>query len=124
VELLTRTSAEIPADAFGAFKDRLFNELVRHSLSNVFLEGVKIFATPRRLAVSIPEVEAVGQDRETEMDVPRSAHRLRRLPVREEIRCCARKSGRKKTPRQVVMARVKIKGLLLDQILSALVADR
>src|SRR5467141_2001061 len=126
VELLTE---ELPPKSLRmlseAFKDRVFNELVRAQLKQRVLEGVKVFGTPRRLAVSIPEVEAVGQDRETEMDGPAiSAPAQAIAGFAKKYGVAPESLGRKKTPKgKVVMARVKIKGLLLDQILSALVAD-
>src|SRR5467141_3126463 len=126
VELLTE---ELPPKSLRmlseAFKDRLFNELVGAQLKQRVLEGVKVFATPRRLAVSIPEVEAVGQDRETEMDGPAiSAPAQAIAGFAKKYGVAPESLGRKKTPKgEVVMARVKIKGLLLDQVLSALVAD-
>ena len=126
VELLTE---ELPPKTLRmlseAFKDRLFNELVRTQLKQRVFEGVRVFATPRRLAVSIPEVEAVGQDRETEMDGPAIGAPAQAIAGFAKKHGVAPESlGRKKTPKgEVVIARVKIKGLLLDQILSALVAD-
>jgi glycyl-tRNA synthetase beta subunit len=107
------------------FKDRLFNELVRTQLKQRVVEGVKVFATPRRLAVTIPEVEAVGQDRETEVDGPAIGAPAQAIAgFAKKHGVAAESLGRRKTPKgEVVMARVKIKGLLLDQILSALVTD-
>src|SRR5262245_31842441 len=68
VELLTE---ELPPKSLRqlseAFKDRLTAELVKAQLAKL---GGKAFATPRRLAVLIPDVLPRGEDRETEVAGP------------------------------------------------------
>src|ERR1051325_7070191 len=65
VELLTE---ELPPKSLRqlaeAFKDRLHAELTKAQLAK---SPAKALATPRRLAVLIPEVLDKGQDRETEV---------------------------------------------------------
>jgi glycyl-tRNA synthetase beta chain len=109
-------------------------------LSDAFLRGIskglagaqlvapdsgRAFATPRRLAVLIPEVAAAGQDRETEIAGPGV-----NAPA-QAIEGFARKHGistaaleRRSTPKgEVMVARVKAKGQVLDQVLGALVEE-
>ena len=126
VELLTE---ELPPKSLKAlseaFRDRLVSELAKHQLHERSFEGVKAFATPRRLGVLVPDVESVGQDRETEMDGP---------PVNaapQALAGFAKKHGvspdslsKKKTPKgEVVVAKVHIKGAVLEAVLPRLVAD-
>ena len=126
VELLTE---ELPPKSLRmlaeVFKDRLFNELVKAQLKQRIFEGVKAFATPRRLAVCIPDVEAVGQDRETEVDGPAAGAPAQAIAGFAKKHGVAPETlGRKQTPKgEVVVAKLKIKGMVLDQILAALVAD-
>src|SRR5688572_15358245 len=110
------------------------------ALSEAFLRGIskglaaaqlvkpdsgRAFATPRRLAVLIPEVAAAGQDRETEIAGPGV-----NAPA-QAIEGFARKHGisaavleRRSTPKgEVMVARVKAKGQVLDQVLGALVEE-
>jgi len=126
VELLTE---ELPPKSLRtlseAFMDRLFNDLVRAQLKSRDPRGRRIYATPRRLAVSIPEVATAGQDRETEITGPSA-----KAPA-EAIAGFARKHGvvvdaleRRATPKgDIVVARLKIKGLALDKVLAPLVED-
>src|SRR5256885_1277391 len=69
VELLTE---ELPPKSLRmlseALKDRLASDLAKHQLKGQRAEGVRAFATPRRLAVLVPGVEVAGADRE--MDIP------------------------------------------------------
>ncbi len=126
VEVLTE---ELPPKSLRAlseaFMDRLFNELVKVQLKSRGAQGRRAFATPRRLAVSIPEVAAAGEDRETEVSGPSA-----KAPA-EAIAGFARKHGlgvdaleRRATPKgDVMVARLKIKGLVLDKVLASLVED-
>ena len=69
VEILTE---ELPPKSLRglseAFATRLMTELGKAGLSSA--KGGKTFATPRRLAVLIPEVEAAAPDRESELAAP------------------------------------------------------
>jgi glycyl-tRNA synthetase beta chain len=126
VELLTE---ELPPKSLRtlseALKDRLFNDLAKAQLKLREPEGLRVFATPRRLAVSIPQVEAAGQDRESEVTGPSAS-----APA-QAIAGFAKKHGvaveqlaRQSTPKgEVVVARIKIKGAVLDQALASLVED-
>ncbi|HEX7054184.1 MAG TPA: glycine--tRNA ligase subunit beta [Burkholderiales bacterium] len=124
VEVLTE---ELPPKSLRqlseAFMDRLVSDLVKSRLVLQDPRERRIFATPRRLAVSIPEVAAAGQDRENEITGPSV-----KAP-REALAGFARKHGvsvdalgRQSTPKgEVVVARVKVKGLVLKQVLPGFV---
>jgi glycyl-tRNA synthetase beta chain len=108
-----------------AFMERLFNDLVKAQLKGRDVAGRRVFATPRRIAVSIPEVETKGQDRQSEVTGPAA-----KAPA-EAIAGFAKKHGvavddlaRAAGPKgEVVVARITIKGLDLDQVLARLVED-
>jgi glycyl-tRNA synthetase beta chain len=108
-----------------AFMDRLFNDLVKRQLKDRDPRGRRIYATPRRLAALIPEVDATGQDRETEVTGPST-----KAPA-QAIEGFAKKHGvsvgslkRLDTPKgEVVVAHVKIKGQVLEQVLASVVED-
>ena len=126
VELLTE---ELPPKSLRvlseAFMDRLFNDLVRAQLKLRDPRGRRTYATPRRVALSIPDVAAVGEDRETEVTGPSA-----KAPA-EAIAGFARKHGvsvdaleRRATPKgDVMVARLKIQGLVLDKVLAPLIED-
>jgi glycyl-tRNA synthetase beta chain len=125
VELLTE---ELPPKSLRAlseaFRDRLLADLAKAQLAGSDAK-VRAYATPRRLAVLIPDVAPAGQDRETEVAGPSA-----KAPA-QAIEGFARKHGvtaaaleRRATPKgEVVVARVKAKGQLLDQVLATLVED-
>ena len=125
VEILTE---ELPPKSLRAlseaFRDRLRAELVKAQLVRSDA-AAKSFATPRRLAVLIPEVAAAGEDRETEVTGPPA-----KAPA-QAIEGFARKHGvtaasleRRTTPKgEVVVARVKTKGQALDEVLAPLVEE-
>ncbi|MDP1650753.1 MAG: glycine--tRNA ligase subunit beta, partial [Rubrivivax sp.] len=58
---------ELPPKALkqlgNAFADKIFNVLVQHQLKLRDPRGMEIFASPRRLAVFIPEVMTRAEDR-------------------------------------------------------------
>jgi glycyl-tRNA synthetase beta chain len=126
VELLTE---ELPPKSLKslseAFKDRLVNELVKHQLLGRDAQGVRAFATPRRLAVLVPDVESAGQDRESEVEGPPSN------AAPQALAGFARKHGvapeslsRKKTAKgEVVVAKAHMKGAALESILPRAVAE-
>jgi glycyl-tRNA synthetase beta chain len=126
VEILTE---ELPPKSLSvlseAFAHRLLNDLIKRQLKLREPGGTKRFATPRRLAVLIPDVEQRGEDRETEVTGPSA-----RAPG-EAIAGFAKKQGisvdsleRRPTAKgEVVVARLKIKGLVLDEVLAPLVEE-
>jgi glycyl-tRNA synthetase beta chain len=126
VEILTE---ELPPKSLRmlseAFAHRLLNDLIKRQLKLREPHGTRAFATPRRLAVFIPDVEATGQDRETEIIGPST-----KAPA-QAIEGFARKHGvtvqsleRRSTPKgEVAAARVKIKGQVLDEVLAPLVEE-
>jgi glycyl-tRNA synthetase beta chain len=124
VEILTE---ELPPKSLRALSDaftkRLCDEMTKFQLTDA--KGVKSFATPRRLAVLVPGVAAKGEDRESEVTGPSA-----KAPA-QAIDGFARKHGvsaaqleRRSTPKgEVVVARVKSKGAVLEEVLSGLVED-
>lgn len=124
VELLTE---ELPPKSLRAlseaFRDRLLGDLARAGLAAADAPGVRAFATPRRLAVLIPQVEHSGEDRELEVAGPSA------LAPEQAIAGFARKQGvavselgRRSTPKgEVVIARSRIRGAVLDEVLGSLV---
>ena len=125
VEILTE---ELPPKSLRAlseaFAQRLHNDLVKQQLAPA--QGkVAAFATPRRLAVLIPDVEPAGRDRDSEVTGPSA-----KAP-QAAIEGFAKKHGvsaasleRRATQKgEVLVARVKIKGVVLADVLASLVED-
>ena len=124
VELLTE---ELPPKSLRAlseaFAQRLVNDLTKQNLTKT--NAGKVFATPRRLAVLIPAIEAAGKDRETEVTGPSA-----KAPT-AAIEGFARKHGvsaalleRRATQKgEVLVARAKIKGAVLADILAPVVEE-
>ena len=85
----------------------------------------RAFATPRRLAVSIPDVASEAADRESELSGPST-----KAPE-QAVAGFARKAGipvarleRRSTPKgEIYVARVCVKGAALDEALAAIVED-
>jgi glycyl-tRNA synthetase beta chain len=125
VELLTE---ELPPKSLRAlseaFRDRLLAALSKAQLAPAGA-AAKAYATPRRLAVLIPQVAAAGQDRETEVTGPSA-----KAPA-QAIEGFARKHGvsvdaleRRTTPKgEVVVARSRVKGQVLGAVLATLVEE-
>jgi glycyl-tRNA synthetase beta chain len=126
VEILTE---ELPPKSLRllseALMDRLFNDLVKRQLKNRDPRQRRIYATPRRLAVLIPEVDTAGQDRDAEVTGPSA-----KAPA-QAIEGFAKKHGvsvasleRRATAKgEVLVAHVKVKGQVLEKILAALVEE-
>ena len=125
VELLTE---ELPPKSLKtlseAFRDRLASDLVKHQLLSRS-STVRAFATPRRLALLVAGVESAGVDREIEVDGPPSGAAPQAIAGFAKKHGVAQESlSRKKTPKgEVVVARIKVKGRVLDEVLAGLVAD-
>ena len=125
IEILTE---ELPPKSLRAlseaFRDRLLADLAKAQLARRDA-AAKAFATPRRLAVLIPDVAAAGENRETEVTGPSA-----KAPA-QALEGFARKHGvsvasleRRTTPKgDVVVARVKVKGQVLEEMLASLVED-
>src|SRR5688572_2202268 len=123
VEILTE---ELPPKSLRAlsqaFAERLAGELAKAGLAG---RSSKAYATPRRLAVLVPDVSAAGQDRETEVTGPSA-----KAPA-QAIEGFAKKHGvsvasleRRATAKgEVVVARSKIKGKALAEVLAPAVED-
>lgn len=125
VELLTE---ELPPKALPllsrVFADEVANGLVRAQLKQGTPDW-RYLATPRRLAVLVPGVLDAAQDRPTEIDGPST-----KAPP-EAVAGFARKHGidvkalaSRETPKGTVyVARVTLKGALLDAVLAGIVRE-
>jgi glycyl-tRNA synthetase beta chain len=124
VELLTEelppNSLRALSEAFGA---ALFTGLAKGQL--VSARSIRIFATPRRLAVSIADVAAAAQDRESEVAGPATS-----APA-QAVSGFAKKHGvavdrlerRAGAKGEVFVARARITGVQLDKVLASLVEN-
>jgi len=133
VELLTE---ELPPKALkllgDAFGHEILNGLLRYQLKQRVPHGAIIFATPRRLAVAIPDVLAKAVDRESEVTGPSLKVGLgpdgKPTPA---LAGFAKKNGvaveslkLRDTPKgKVFVARTTIAGATLDTALSFIVAE-
>ena len=125
VELLTE---ELPPKSLRALSEAFAGHVLQ-SLAKAQLADAKaalaVYATPRRLAFSIAGVEASAAGRESEVTGPSA-----KAPA-AAIEGFARKHGlkpeqleRRETPKgEVVLARVQVKGAVLDQMLAAAVDE-
>ena len=126
VELLTE---ELPPKSLArlaqAFADEVFNGLVQHQLKQRDFAGWRVFSTPRRLAVLIPQVPVAGDDRLNEVTGPST-----NAPA-AAIAGFAKKHGidvseleQRDTPKgKVVVAKATIKGVSLDGVLAGIVGE-
>jgi glycyl-tRNA synthetase beta chain len=128
VEILTE---ELPPKSLRALSEAFFLNIAKalgnaHLATHLANEGKgRAFATPRRLAVLIPEVESDAPDRESELTGPST-----KAPE-QAVAGFARKAGveasrleRRTTPKgEVYVARVKAKGAVLAEVLPALVEE-
>ena len=126
VELLTE---ELPPKSLRAlseaFMDRVFDDLVKMQLKLRDPQGRRTYATPRRLALLIPDVAAAAQDRETEVAGPSTS-----APA-QAVAGFAKKHGvavdslerRAGAKGEVFVARAKTTGARLDKVLAALVEE-
>ena len=124
VEILTE---ELPPKSLRALSEAFFQNLSK-ALASAHLAGEgkgRAFATPRRLAALIPEVESAAPDRDNELTGPST-----KAPE-QAVAGFARKAGvevsrleRRTTPKgEVYVARVKAKGAVLAEVLPALVEE-
>jgi len=121
VELLTE---ELPPKSLRALSEA-FAEHVAQALAKAQLTAASptVFATPRRLAFTVPEVAASAAGREGEVTGPSAS-----APA-QAIAGFARKHGltpeqleRRDTPKgPVMLARVSSKGAVLDEVLAGMV---
>jgi glycyl-tRNA synthetase beta chain len=126
VELLTE---ELPPKALRqlgqAFADEVLNGLVRHQLKLPGPSRQRVFATPRRLAVLVPEVLATAANRSNEVTGPSVT-----APP-EAVNGFAKKHGlavgaleQRDTPKgRVFAARITIEGASLDGVLGEIVRE-
>jgi glycyl-tRNA synthetase beta chain len=126
VEILTE---ELPPKSLRllseAFMERLFNDLVKRQLKDRDSRERRIYATPRRLAVLIPGVDAAGQDRETEVTGPPAKAPAQAIEgfAKKHAVAVASLERRETAKGEVVVARVKVKGQVLEQVLASMVED-
>jgi glycyl-tRNA synthetase beta chain len=125
VELLTE---ELPPKSLRAlsqaFAQRLLNDLAKAQLQPD-ANGLRVFATPRRLAALIPAVAAAGEDRAAEVVGPATS-----APA-QAVAGFAKKHGvpvdklerRAGAKGEVFVARARTKGAVLEQVLPAFVAE-
>jgi glycyl-tRNA synthetase beta chain len=124
VEILTE---ELPPKSLRALAEAFLRETAK-GLAAAQLAGEapgRAFATPRRLAVYIPDVASRAADRESELTGPST-----KAPE-QAVAGFARKAGvpvnrleRRSTPKgEVYVARVNIKGAALDEVLATVVED-
>ncbi len=137
--LIELRTEELPPKALSllgeAFKDEIFNGLVRYQLSQRVPANVSWFATPRRLAVSIREVETTAADRVEELKLmpvsvaldangqPTQAL-LKKLeasgiPVSEIAKFEKRMDGKA----QALFYKATVKGVDLDAVLAGIVTQ-
>jgi glycyl-tRNA synthetase beta chain len=124
VELLTE---ELPPKSLRAlseaFMQGVAGALDKAQLAQAIGSSKRVFATPRRLALLIPEVLGRAQDRETELSGPSV-----KAPE-QAVAGFARKAGvditrleRRSTPKgEVYVARVAVKGAVLETLLAPMV---
>jgi glycyl-tRNA synthetase beta chain len=133
VELLTE---ELPPKSLSllgqAFADEIFNGLVHHQLKLRDYSGWRVFATPRRLGVLIPDVHATAGDRESTITGPSVKAGLdstgKPTPA---LTGFARKNGidvaaleQQDSPKgRVFVARINVAGSALDTVLAGIVKD-
>jgi glycyl-tRNA synthetase beta chain len=126
VELLTEELPPKSLDRLAQdFRDQIFTALFRHQLTASDLRTLRVFATPRRIAVLIPEVLAVASDRTNEVEGPS----VNAAP--KAVEGFARKQGvaveslqqRETSKGNVVVANVTVKGVALDKVLPGLVNE-
>jgi glycyl-tRNA synthetase beta chain len=124
VEILTE---ELPPKSLRALSEA-FLQAVSKALSGAQLVGGgagRAFATPRRLAVSMPDVASEAADRESELTGPST-----KAPE-QAVAGFARKAGiavnrleRRNTPKgEVYVARVSVKGAVLGEVLATFVEE-
>ena len=125
IELLTE---ELPPKSLRAlsqaFTERLLSDLVKAQLASRDA-AAKSYATPRRLAVSIPGVLAAAQDREIEVAGPSSKAPAQAIAgFAKKHGVSVESLGRQSTPKgEVVVARARVTGLALEKVLAALVEE-
>jgi glycyl-tRNA synthetase beta chain len=126
VELLTE---ELPPKSLRqlseAFMDKVFNELARGQLIQRDPRDRRIFATPRRLALLIPNVLALGQDRESEVAGPPAKAAPQAIAGFAKKHGVAVEALQKRATEKgdVMVARVHIEGLALEKVLAGMVEE-
>ncbi len=133
VELLTEELPPRSLNLLGQeFAHAVINGLVRHQLKLRDFSGWRVYATPRRLGVLIPEVRTRAEDRETEVSGPSVKVGLdaQGKPTKA-LEGFARKNGvnvdaleqSDSAKGRVFVARIRIAGSVLDAVLPGIVKE-
>lgn len=126
VELLTEELPPKTLEKLGlAFTDGLVSGLSQHQLAQRSFKGVRTFASPRRLAVLVPEVLDVGVDRQND------SAKISATANSQAIAGFAKKHGvevssleQRETPKGIVLvANVLVKGVRLENVLGGIVDE-
>ncbi|HTF13738.1 MAG TPA: glycine--tRNA ligase subunit beta [Burkholderiales bacterium] len=122
VELLTEELPPKPLRLLGeAFAEQLVAEIVRHRLKDR-VASKQQFATPRRLAVLIQDVRALGLDSEHEMEGPVSSNSRAVEGFAKKHNITPEALERRQTSKgEIVVARLKMSGVKLDSVLPSIV---
>jgi glycyl-tRNA synthetase beta chain len=122
VELLTEELPPKPLRLLGeAFAEQLVAEIVRHRLKDR-VASKQQFATPRRLAVLIQDVRALGLDSEHEMEGPVSSNSRAVEGFAKKHNITPESLERRQTSKgEIVVARLKMSGVKLDSVLPSIV---
>jgi len=122
VELLTEELPPKSLRALGdAFADQLVAEIVRYRLKDR-VPGKRTFATPRRLAVLIPEVREKALDLEHAVEGPASSNKKAVEGFAKKHRVAPESLERRQTEKgEIVVARFRMPGVQLDAVLADIV---
>ena len=126
VELLTE---ELPPKSLRqlgqAFADEVSNGLARYQLKSRDFSGRRVFATPRRLAVLVPDVLATAQSRSNEITGPAvTASPEAVAGFARKHRLAVDALGQRDTPKgRVFVAQIKIEGASLNKVLGEIVKE-
>ena len=122
VELLTE---ELPPKSLArlkdAFADQLVAEIIKHRLKDRDPKK-KAFATPRRLAVLIPQVSDQGSDSINPVEGPSSSNAKAVEGFARKHKVSPDALEKRATPKgEIVVAHVKVPGVSLDAVLAGIV---
>src|SRR5712691_9225039 len=124
VELLTEELPPKSLRSLGeSFADHLVAEIVRHRLKDRVAEK-RVFATPRRLAVLIPEVQEKALDSEHATDGPASSNQKAVEGFARKYKVAPESLGRCQTEKgEIVVARYTLPGVQLESTLAEIVEN-
>ena len=122
VELLTE---ELPPKSLHAlseaFAEHLVSEIIKHRLKQP-VPGKTVFATPRRLAVLVPDVLEHGPDSHHSVEGPSSANAKAVEGFARKHKVSPESLERRKTEKgEIVVANLSLPGVHIDKVLSEIV---